>query len=103
MNVLVQIAIDFLKSNLLPKLNINQVFKSLVDKVIIIIQELILVFTDSDKDNAAQLRSVWQRHYVELLAIVLSGASMAIKDINVKSKIIAVLKATLDKLESDEV
>ncbi len=102
MDYLVQIGVEFLRAKLLPKLGINPLFKSLVDKILTMIGDLFKVFTDSDKDNARQLRDLWQRNYVELLALVLDGAVQAIKDGALKVKITSVLRATLNKLEGDE-
>lgn len=102
MDYLVTIGIGFLRDKLVPKLGINPLFKSLVEKILYMVGELFKVFTDSDKDNARQLRDLWQRNYVELLALVLDGAIQAIKDGVLKQKVVAILKATLDKIESDE-
>ena len=102
MDYLVAIGVQFLRDKLVPKLGINPLFKSLVEKILFIVGELFKVFTDSDKDNAHQLRDLWQRNYIELLALVLDGAIQAIKDGVLKAKVIAILEATLEKIKNDE-
>ena len=102
MDYLVTIGISFLRDKLVPKLGINPLFKSLVEKILFMVGELVKVFTDNNKDNARQLRDLWQRNYIELLALVLDGAVQAIKDGVLKEKVIAVLRATLEKIEGDE-
>jgi hypothetical protein len=102
MDYLVTIGISFLRDKLVPKLGINPLFKSLVEKILYMIGELTKVFTDNNKDNARQLRDLWQVNYIELLALVLDGAVQAIRGGVLKQKVVAILRTTLDKIESDD-
>lgn len=102
MNVLVKVALDWLKSFLLTKLVINKVFQTVVALVLDMIYQGYLVFTDNVADNKLQLKQIWQANFVPLLGGVLAGSTMAIKNEAHKQQIIAILKETITKLESDE-
>lgn len=90
---------DYLASHLLSRVRIaNPFYASLMEHSIVMGDQVIDKLTDSDPDNAKQMKALCEDNYVELLSLTLAGSSLYIKPSD-RQRVALILAETIEKLQ----
>lgn len=100
--LLVNIGIDYVRKHLLPRLKLNAVLLALFDRILLMGEQAVERVTDSNPDNATQLRKLLEENYEELLSGLLAGGATAIKDSAARQRILAILTGALQQLKEPD-
>lgn len=101
--VLVDIAINYIKKNLIPKLDIHPAHSAFIEKGVEMGTKIKDIYTDNIEDNKRQLSQLWDQNCEEILALGIRGAMpLAIKNPHVKKRVVAVLSQAIDDIMKDD-
>lgn len=101
--LLVDIGIQYVRKNLLGKLNLHPAFYALLDKALEMAERVKDIFTDGDKNNKAQLETLWDAECVEILSLSLRGVGALVKKDNAaKQRVLAILANAIDDIQEDD-
>lgn len=101
--ILVDIGINYIRKNLLGKLNLHPAFYALLDKALEMAEQVKSILTDSDKNNKGQLETLWDEQCVEILSLSLRGVGALVKkDNQAKQRVLAILANAIDDIQEDD-
>lgn len=95
---LVEIGLDFISANLLPKVKVNENIHAFFGLVLDFAAALVGVLTDQDPNNQVQIRQIFLAKIEALLSTLLAGVIDLVKDPTSKQRISAILVQALEKL-----
>ena len=100
---LVDIATNYIKKNLLPRLDIHPAAQAIITKSVNLGEEIKDIYTDGDKNNKAQLERLWDQNCEEVLVLGIRGVTpLAVKNPHVRKRVLAVLSQAVDDIKKDD-
>ncbi len=98
-----KMAFEYVEDFLLKKISSVQYFRDTLEFFVFLGGQAVDVTTDNDPNNKAQLQQIWEKNFVNLLSIVLRGVYDVVKNPQVKERVIAILRKTLNDIEANPV